>query len=78
MSRNADALESLYEDWLQSPEQHFGSFAAARGVLAVDSLTDEQAEDAWLAGGHFDTFRHPDRLRAALRRCATGEPPNGD
>jgi hypothetical protein len=53
---------------------------AARGVLAVDSLTDDDASDLLVINSRYrwesaaENDLAAQRLRAALRRCATGEP----
>jgi hypothetical protein len=47
------------------------TWLAARGVLAVDSLTDEQCAEI-----HGESYvDSDDKWRAALRRCASGEEP---
>lgn len=83
MNRNVEALAAILREWKMTPEQaavghlvdiprSMAEYAAARGVLAVDSLTDEQAERAIYCDLD-DAYATPDQLRAALRRCATGE-----
>ena len=85
MSRNVEAMAALLV-------QHFGfdadefsrrnrayalaDWLASQGILAVDSLTDEQA--ALLADpyGHDPAGPIAEDFRAALRRCAPGEPPH--
>jgi hypothetical protein len=78
MNQNTEALADLVNQWIDEVGVHdvtgvegrisnFSEWLAARGVLAVDALTDEQALNVWAVTAYQD-------LRAALRRCATGEP----
>jgi hypothetical protein len=79
MSRNVAAIRRLLADakcdgfhMLEAGAVYpLADWLVANGVLAVDALTDGD-----LAA--FDLTNRPgsesDRVRAALRRCATGEP----
>jgi hypothetical protein len=70
----ADLIQEHTRGWKhQIPIASMAEWLASRGVLAVDALTDEQAEMFDLqdrVGGQYS----PELVRAALRRCATGEP----
>ena len=72
-NRNVNALEAVLVAYWYAPEGERGplsSFLAARGVLAIDALTDADcAKLVWTQSIH----EEPTELRAALRRCATGE-----
>lgn len=59
-----------YEDY--ADYKRLARAIAAENTLAVDSLTDEQCED--VTDVMVETAYGSVELRAALRRCATGEP----
>lgn len=76
MSRNVEALYELLqlasvrskEPGEQMVNREMARFLTSRGVLAVDSLTDEQCENEIA-----QTAVDAEEVRAALRRCATGK-----
>ena len=85
MNRNVETLATiLHGMWPETPLREpptssrpdcyrVAQQLAARGVLAVTSLTDEQAFHI-LDQGPAPQVHAGEDLRAALRRCATGEP----
>jgi hypothetical protein len=74
----ANAAFSLLirDDVTAAETMEFAQALAAQGVLAVDSLTDEQCDQIEDDLGSSDWNGHYNKaaVRAALRRCATGEP----
>jgi hypothetical protein len=77
-----DAAFSLLirDDVTAAETMEFAQALAAQGVLAVDSLTDEQCDQIEDDLGSSDWNGHYNKaaVRAALRRCATtGEPEHG-
>jgi hypothetical protein len=91
MSRNAAEIAQMLEDILPGEMfvsydyRQMGEYLAQRGVLAIDALTDEQVyrlgetvEVRERGDGHVTAYFHVEKIRAALRRCATeGDEANG-
>jgi hypothetical protein len=89
VSPNVEALAEILKAMLEGDSGnevylYLAQYLAGRGVLAVDSLTDEQAGEL-IEDVDWDSFYTGDgeamipapgaaeAVRAALRRCATGE-----
>ena len=74
MSRNVEKLAEILASGDHREDLELAAYLAARGVLAVDSLTDEQACE--IGDGYYlnnEMAETAKDVRAALRRCATGD-----